>query len=270
VIRKLTLQYGEFALYSWEQLLRPYAITAGVFCVGAVGAAWLYAARRENQAFGALVATMFVTFMFAWPTLIPMLASEAPFRDFATQLRDRLPPEHRPAIRQVAQQDSRVIWYSDVRFPRVIDQLELLRMQGGKRDRKTEIRLVGEEMVRRLRGDELALFVIEPAPYAGFQIAVAQELSATGEALPPTHTWLIGQVGRPDHRYVLFGNRPPPWEEPRFALPQRLIDRVLQELELSPSAVSQRLTLPKSSTIDASGRLLNGQAHGSLATGKDE
>lgn len=245
ILRRVIRLSGEYAVYTWDQVAGPYVATAAIFTAGAIAAAWLYARRREHASFGVLVATMFGTFLYAWPTLIPLLTSEAPFRDFAVQLRDRLGPEHRSALRQVAQQDSRVIWYSDVRFPRVIDQLELLRRQGGRRDRPTETRMVAEEMVQRLRGEELALFVIEPLVYAAFQIGVHQELAERGEPLPPMHTWLIGRVGRPDHRYVVFGNRPPPWDEPTFALPARMIEGVLKQMNFAPSEVSRRLTLPK-------------------------
>ena len=39
----------------------------------------------------------------------------------------------------------------------IIDQLELLRMEGGERSLQREIELVGEEMVNQLASDELVL-----------------------------------------------------------------------------------------------------------------
>ncbi|HMQ14600.1 MAG TPA: hypothetical protein PKC49_01385, partial [Phycisphaerae bacterium] len=164
-------------------------------------------------AFTALVGAMWCTWLWAWPNLMPIFSGQEAFRDFAQQLR-ALPPELRPALRQVAQQDPRITWYSDVRFPRVVDQLDLLREQDGRRNLQHEIEVVGRQIVAGLAGDELALFVAAPGDFALFQALAPSRLAAADHPPPPLHVWMVARVGRPDQRYILFGNRPPPWPEP--------------------------------------------------------
>jgi len=169
--------------------------------------------------------------MWVWPTLMPVLASQAPFKDFAAQLK-ALAPEYKDKriLKQIAQQDPRYIWYSDVRFPRIIDQLELLEMTGRRRDLERELRIVGEEMVRHLEGDELALFVILPKHYILFHTDARVAMEEEGRALPKTYMWLQAQVGREDRRYILFGNQPPPWEQPKLpSVLQAALDKRLAQ-----------------------------------------
>jgi hypothetical protein len=167
---------------------------------------------------------------------MPIVASQAPFKDFAAQLRT-LSPEHRVAIKQIAQQDPRYIWYSDVRFPRIIDQLELLREEGGRRDLDFEIRRLVDEALRLLEGDELALFVASPKHYIRFLSDLRVSVEQEGRVFPETYLWMQSRVGREDRRYVLFGNQPPTWELPRLAPGlQAALEQRLAELRSAGSA----------------------------------
>ena len=208
-------------MFTWAEVWQPYAVAASIFSLGAILAAWLYYRRRENASFAALVGTMWVLWLWVWPQVMPVLVSQMPFRDFAEQLKS-LAPEHRAAIRQVAQQDPRYIWYSDVRFPRVINQLELLEEQGGRRNLDYEIRRLAEQAVRLLEGNELALFVASPKHYVIFLTNLRAEWEREGRTIPATHLWMQSRVGREDRRYLLFGNRPPPWESPELQLTPKL------------------------------------------------
>lgn len=199
---------------SWPDLRQIYAITIGIFAAGVILSAALFAARRANASFGALVFATWATFLYAWPNLMPIMMSQAPARDFAAQLRERLTPAQLADVRQVGQHDPRYVWYADARFPRVIDQLKLLEMQGGRRSLDAEVRLIGEEMVRRLEAPAPALFVSAIEDYVRFQAGAWAELKAAGREMPPTHLWIVSNVGRYDRRFVLFGNQPPPWTEP--------------------------------------------------------
>lgn len=215
-------QYGaDDGDYSLREMLLAYALTAGLFCATAIAAAVLRERRRENLAFGAMVAGTWATWLAASATMLPLLGSQAPFRDFAVQLRDKLSAEEKATLRQIAQQDSRITWYSDVRYPRVIDQLKLLEMTGGKRNRDQEIEIVGAEMIRRLEGESLALFVATPGDYLMFFIKAPLELAKRGRAMPPTYTWIYANVGRWDHRYIVFGNKPPAWEAPKLEFAEK-------------------------------------------------
>ncbi len=229
-------------MFTWAEVWPPYAVAAVIFSAGAILSAWLYLRRRENASFSALVGTMWVMWIWVWPNFMPIVASQAPFKDFAEQL-NTLSPEHRAAIKQIAQQDPRYIWYSDVRFPRVIDQLELLQEAGGRRNLDLETRRVAEEIVHLLEGDALALFVANPKHYIRFLSEGRVKLEQEGRAFPQTYLWMQSRVGREDRRYVLFGNRPPDWEQPR--LPPKLqtvLDRRLLELRSADAAPSSAPT----------------------------
>ena len=117
-------------MFAWNEVLRPAVVGAVIFGTGAITAARLYAGRRENASFAALVATIWLAWLWLWPTLMPLIGSQAAYRDFAAQLAG-LNDQHRSHLRHVAHHDPRVIWYSDVRFPRLIDQLEMLQAEGG-------------------------------------------------------------------------------------------------------------------------------------------
>jgi len=234
-----------YAVYGWSEIWPPLVTTLVLFGGGAVLCAWLRARRREHAAFGALVAGMWLAWAFAWPALMPVLGTEKPFIDFALQIRDRLTPEQKKALRQVAQQDSRVIWYSDVRYPRVIDQLELLKRQGGKRDQLRERVEIATEMVNGLRSPDLALYVTELESYIVFTEGAGQVLAQRGESLPPYHVWIVGRVGRPDHRMIVFGNQRPPWESPAIEISEKVrkqardqVQELLERLKTNRSGVA--------------------------------
>lgn len=215
--RRVLARYGEFAPLRWDEVWPGAAVCAAIIVLGAAAAALLYLRRREHAAFGCLVGMMWAAWLYAWPALLPKLTSEAPFRDLAAQLR-ALTAEQQRALRHVGHPESRLVWYSDVRAPRVLDSMELIARQGGKRDLEFEKRLIAEEMVRRLEQPELALFIADPEHYIGFHELVPPELEKQGRRMPRTHVWLTARVGRPDRRFVVFGNQPPPWAEPGVLL----------------------------------------------------
>jgi hypothetical protein len=205
--------------------------------------------RRENASFAALVGTMWLAWLWIWPCFMPVISSQAPFKDFAAQL-ETLTPEQQARLRQIAQQDPRIIWYSDVRFPRIIDQLKLLEMVGGKRDLKREIRIVGQEMTRQLERDKLVLLVSSPGDYIMFQADGRVELEREGRQLPQTHVWLIARKGNWTRRYVLFGNQPPPWNEPE--LPAEMLARLQKRLARLRDATDGTAPLPATQPVPTS------------------
>lgn len=198
-------------IHTWREVWPPYAVAVGIFAAGALLAAWLHRTRRRNASFAALVITMLATWLWVWPQLMPVIANEIPFVNFATQLRERIPPEDRSRIRQIGTQDPRIVWYSDVRFPRIIDQLDLLEMQGGDRSLKREMRIVAEEMIRQLDRPERVLMLAARRDYDNF-LSQMHELHVEAVHAPPkTYEWLRTEIGPPKAHFVLFSNHPPPW-----------------------------------------------------------
>ncbi len=263
LLRRFWEQHIALGIAAWPDLLQPYVVAAFIFAAGAIAAAWLYRTRRAHASFAALVAAMWVAWLWTWPKLMPILASQAPFKDFAAQLAS-LAPEHQPQLRQVAHQDPRYIWYSDVRFPRVIDQLELLETVGGRRDPQREILVLGEEMIEQLQLKNLVLFVASPEHYVFFHAASPVLLALEARNAPKTYVWRTATTGRVDRRYIVFGNRPPPWDEPelppilRRAVndPPEDMREAIEELvalkrgDLTPAAPSEPVTpLPDSQPV---------------------
>lgn len=197
----------------WSDLWPPYLVFALIFCGGTSLAAMLFLARRRNASFAALVGTMWLTWLWIWPTLMPHMASEKPFIEFAHLLRDRIPVQHRDKLRSVGFQDPRIIWYGDVRFPRIIDQLEMLERQEGDRNLRREKAIIVEEMVDQLSGEKMVLLVAAMEDYLKFLVRVPPELAERGRAFPETHLWLETPIGKAKKRHVVFGNEPPPWPE---------------------------------------------------------
>ena len=101
----------------------------------------------------------------------------------------------------------------------MIDQLRLLELQGGKRSRGLEVRLIGEEMVNKLAGERPVLFVSTRADYVTFLTEAPPHLARMGRTMPATYLWLQTRIGPPGRHFVLFGNRPPPWPEPPLTPP---------------------------------------------------
>ncbi len=233
---------GVFGLYEWcrhdgrfpwSEVWPPYAVAAAIFSTGACLSAWLYQRQSKNASFAALVGTMWCAWFWIWPQLMPLLANEAPFIEFAHQLRDKLPEEYHAGLKQIGSQDSRIIWYSDVRFPRIIDQLDLLEMQGGdKRDLRKEERIVANEMIRQLQGEEPVLFVASRPHYVRFLIEAPRQLAEEGREFPESHLWLQTSIGQRHKHFILFGNNKPPWPEPELTPPsQRLLEAVRERGE---------------------------------------
>jgi 4-amino-4-deoxy-L-arabinose transferase-like glycosyltransferase len=231
ILLPLGFAVGVFGLYAWykkagqaqgftfAQVWQPYLVSAVLFTMGTYVATALYRRRQRNAAFGAAVATMWLTWLWAWPTLGAVLVSQRPFLDFSAQLTEKLDPALLTHVRQIGSQDARIIWYSDCRFPRIIDQLELLRLQQGRRSLRREVELVGEELVNQLAGDELALFVAARSDYITFLLVAPRRLAELGRQMPPAHLWLQTRVGPKNQHFVLFGNRSPPWPEPKLNPP---------------------------------------------------
>jgi hypothetical protein len=180
---------------------------------------------------------MWAMWLWVWPNLLPKFMSQRPFTDFAAQLSDpaRVPPELHPRLRQGRNQDSRIIWFGDVRFPRLIDQPAMLREQGGKRNLDYEIRRTGEEMVRGLQQAEPVLLVTSMRDFLTFLVAVPARLAAEGKTMPPIHLWLQPRYGGEDRQYVLFSSRPPPFPEPRLRLHDEVQAELIAKGNLTPA-----------------------------------
>ena len=218
----------------WEKLAPQLAITAGLFVAGAVSACWLYAAHRRGRAFALLVAGMWAAWLWGWPRLTPLVRSDAPFVDLAAQIR-AIPADLRPNLYAIGQPEPRVVWYADVPIPRLIDQLELLKLQGGRRDLNTEVRIVGRRIVERLEADQPVLLLASPRRYVLFQTLAPEALAREGRTMPETYLWCIARVGKPDQRYLVFGNRPPPWPPPQADWLEEMLARARQRLATQPA-----------------------------------
>ncbi len=215
---------GQLEGFAWTEVWQPYAVTAVIFTLGAILAAWLYQRRREHASFAALVGTMYLTWAWVWPSVMPIFVSQRPFIDFATQLEQRIDPGDWDKLRQIGSQDPRITWYSNVRFPRLIDQLKLLEMQGGQRSLEREREIYGQELVDQLSADELILLVASRPHYIDFLIEAPPALAEQGRPMPPAHLWLQTHLGSKGRHYVIFGNQPPPWPEPRIEPPSERLD----------------------------------------------
>lgn len=243
VLRLWWKQRGRFDGFDWGQVWPAYAVLATILCVGFCGAALLFRRGRSNGAFAAMVATMWAAWLTAWPTLMPVVRSQQPYKEFAAQIRASIPREQQASVRQIGFQDPRIIWYSDYRFPRLIDQLKLLEMQGGRRSMLNEARLIGEEMLRRGNGPERALFLVSVEWYATYREAAPRLAAKLGVPVPPDHLWLRSKLGREDQQFVIVGNQPPPWTAPTLEVPDKMrlrLRRVVDEMErlTAPSARS--------------------------------
>lgn len=232
-------QRGSAEGFAWSEVWPPYAITAAIFSVGVGLAAALFAARRTNASFAALVGTMWAVWLYGWPALGPVFASQRAFQDFATQLRERIPPADVARMRMIGTQDSRHIWLADYRFPRIIDQLRLLEMQGGRRSLPREMWLTAKRITELLNGEERVLLVAPLLDYALFQVGAERVAARIGEPPPPAHLWLRTRVGREDQHFVVFSNHPPAWEPPP---PLVLSDRLRARLEAKLTAIEAQIS----------------------------
>ena len=202
-------------------VLVPYSITAAIFTIGTCAAAWAYAAGRRNVSFGLLVAAMWGMWLWFWPRMAPVIASQRPFVELAGEMRNRFGPEPelRHELRFIGSQDARLIWYSDIRIPRLLDQLVLLREQQGRRSLEREKEQYARKMLDGLRGPQRVLYVATLADYGAFLKLVGQHEADAGRSLPPTYIWLASPRATLDRTYVIVSNRPRPagWPEPVIA-----------------------------------------------------
>lgn len=212
-------------VYSFDQVWPAAAVTAAIFALGSGLSIWLYQRARPNASFAALVGTMWLTWLYACPNLLPRMFSLGGTVSIGDQLLHRLPESMRPGLRFVSGQDPRLVWRTDLRIPRVLNYLELLRRENGKRVRSTEEQIIGEEMIRLLSGREPVL-LISPRPlYIRFMIAAPLQMPEGIQAFPRTYLWMQSQIGRKDDRLVVFGNTPPPWPEPMLSPPSALLSQ---------------------------------------------
>jgi 4-amino-4-deoxy-L-arabinose transferase-like glycosyltransferase len=206
-------KHGQWGICEWGDLWPPYLVAAVVFYAGAALSARFYQRGQGNASFAALVATTWVGFLWLWPTLIAIVVSQATARDFARQLQDAVAPQDVSRIFMVAQQEPRIIWFSDYRFPRVLPALEQLQRTSGRRDQAQEKRMVAERMIELLERDEPVYLVAHRGHYVEFLTDAPEHLAAEGRALPALYLWLETRVGHKSHHYVMFSNRRPPWPE---------------------------------------------------------
>ncbi len=205
----------------------PYGIAAGILAVGCAVAALFFLQRRGNASFATLVGTMFAAWFWAWPTLFPIFVSQCEFKDFSQQLIERVPRADQRIMRQIAQQDPRIMWYSDYRFPRILDQLQLLEEQDGVRDLTYERRRIGEAIIEALRGEERALMVVSLLDFIEFDTVAPVAAAQQGESMPEYYVWLRSSVGRPDRHYLLISNQRPEWEPVTVEIPDKWRRRAL-------------------------------------------
>lgn len=214
---------GVWALRSWAQqdqvftfaqVLPAYLVTAAIFSAGACTAAWLHQRRSGNASFATLVVTMWVMWLWMWPRLLPMMANEAPSIDLARQIVTRLPPEMRGQLKYVGSQDAQLIWYGDLRIPRITGYMDMIVEQGGHRFMAKEERMVAEEMLKQLADDKPVLLVAPRYYYLRFLQEASRVLASEGRSMPRTYAWLESSVGPKIKRTVVFSNYPPPWPEP--------------------------------------------------------
>lgn len=253
-LRQWWVLRGQFELggvCDWSDVWRAALVTFALLAIGFALCAGLCLKRRPNAAFGALVATMFAAWLWTWPKVVPLLMSQRPFIEFAERLADPhvISPSRRLALQNVGTHEPRVIWYSDVRFPRVLDQLKLLEEQRGKRSLDYEKRRYGEAIVERLQSDQPVLFVAALTDFATFLTEAPHELEAAGRPLPPLHLWIQSRCGTLDRQMVVFGNQRPPFAEPALELPESVRDKAwVRAMRRPPWDVAAPATAPATGT----------------------
>ena len=210
--------HGINAAFEWDKLAMPYAVLGILLTVGFSTSAALFLKGTRNASFGALVLTIWISFMWGSARVVPIVQGQRANISFAEQLSKELDKKYHQNLYQVAQQNPTIIWHSDVRFPRVINQLDLLEKQGGVRDLESEYGIVLQEIVNKLKGDDLALFVIT-REYWDIRHHLLDYIE--GNELPPTHLWIQSDEGTIKNQTLLIGNRPPPWPEPKLRQPDR-------------------------------------------------
>ncbi|MEW6249591.1 MAG: glycosyltransferase family 39 protein [Planctomycetota bacterium] len=221
----------------WPAVRNAYLVAALLLVAGCGLAALLYARRREHASFATVVVMMYAAWLWLWPMLMPLLASQRSYREFATELA-ALPAELRPALRFVGSPEPRITWYGDVRMPRVLDQLALLDEQGGRRDLKYETRRTGERMIDLLDAPEPVLFVAGCPEFLTFVVEAPRALADASRPVPPMYLWLQNRYGRVDRHQFLFGNRAPPGGEPPLNIPDDLRAQLAEKGHTLPVRLS--------------------------------
>lgn len=221
VLRRLAESH---VFISAESLFPYYLVAAVLFAVTTCVSAGLYLRAKRTEAFGLLVLGMCISFCWTWVFVMPVVRSESADKNFAAQLREAVTEERLPHTAQVGHQNPTIVWYSDVRVPRLIDPMDLLRMQDGQRNLMRERGIYGNTMIDRLNGEEPTLLIIRFGDFRDF-LAALPELR-TAEEYPPMHVWVRTDAGPRSKITYLIGNRPPPWEEPDARqLQESLIER---------------------------------------------
>lgn len=209
--------------FEWLDLRMPYVVLCVITGIGCTLSAICFARDRRNASFAVLVATIWVGWFWSWSMFMPVFRAQRGDISFATQLRELVRDypdrEFDKHMYQVAQQNPTITWHSDVRFPRVIDQLKLLEAQDYHRDYDTEVRLVATEMINKLQNKELSLFVATREHYLLFLYKAPELAADMGVDMPQTHLWIQSTKGPKRHQTILFGNQPPPFPEPELDPP---------------------------------------------------
>ncbi|HPF38686.1 MAG TPA: glycosyltransferase family 39 protein [Phycisphaerae bacterium] len=207
---------GSRGTFEWVALKTPYIGICIIAGVGLTLAAVCFARNRRNLSFAMIVATIWIGWFWSWSNLLPVFRAQRGDVSFSRQLRALVDanPGVDQHMYQVAQQNPTITWHSDVRFPRVIDQLVLLEKQNYHRDYDTEVRLVATEMLNKLRSDDLSLFVATREHYLLFLYKAPELARELGFEMPKTYLWIQSTEGPERHQTILFGNQPPPFETP--------------------------------------------------------
>jgi hypothetical protein len=153
----------------WSDLWPPLVISGVITSAFAIACAMFYTRQRRNLAYGVLVAMLPAMWFWTWPRVMPFMVSAEPYIHLGHQLQSRLSDEQRSVLRYVGTQDSRLLWYGDNRLPRLIDQLDLLAEQDGKRDLTWERQRYAQEVIDRLSDDEFILLAITVDDYVLLQ-----------------------------------------------------------------------------------------------------
>lgn len=195
--------------------LAPWIIAvAALFGLGIVVSAALYWTCRRGSAFGCLVATMWLVFIVAWPTLMPRLITADHARELAGDLL-KLTKEEQAVLRFVGSQDPRVIWYGGIPIPRLVGQEEMQSLLAGRRALDEEERIYAARMIEKLLGDAPILLVIREPDFERF-LRLAVNRDPRKEAiLGHLNVWIhSGAADRKSRQFLVLGNRPPSWPPP--------------------------------------------------------
>jgi 4-amino-4-deoxy-L-arabinose transferase-like glycosyltransferase len=213
---------------TWADVRFAYLVTALILILGGYLSLALYLRRRGPAAFGTLVATMYVLWLWTWPHLLPLVMSARPYQDYAAQLQ-QAPRDLLDELRCLGWQDSRVVWYGDLRMPRVVDPFELLREQRGSRSAEYERRRIAEATLTALAGSEPVLLTARYIDFLPLLIEAPPALAREGRTMPPLHVWAQTRVGTEDQQHVLFGNRPPPRPPTGLVVPPERLRKLAEK-----------------------------------------